>query len=325
MGLLSNLFSRTGLGKYTAAKNALIAKYTFSLLDKPTQEEIRSRVRIFLQQGGIPADDTYVAGMTEDCFYGMTAQVMIGLNIRPALTGLLFRDNWERIDNPLVALSGAENEIHIARDEIVKKHSILVTIDCKSKWLKDDVATASTKEIAPASFTDTCKDMLDKATESTFVSLLKMYDHFGIKRSKNNIIEGGIFISFIIANSFYQASLFLKKPTSMTNSVLTKYDDSIVLELFNLSHDENKVNSIPFDSPIFLELDERITKRGREYIQLLPDFILYENRTFMGLCVTFANNLGLENAFNFYTELSIFLQKSILPLTTFFIEELNGE
>jgi len=130
MGIFSALFGRTGPGKYMAAKNALVSKYTFSTLDPPTQEKIDEDVLRQLIRGGIPAAQAaeFKTRLRETQYFGLAAFAMAELEIAPKLSGILFKNWWEHVSNPLVALTGAEKEIEMASAEIQRKHQVTMTI-----------------------------------------------------------------------------------------------------------------------------------------------------------------------------------------------------
>lgn len=130
MGLFGALFGRTGAGKYVAAKNALIAKYTYESLDEDLKQKVNSQILTLLISGGIPASKVarHKDGLRETQYYGMVAVAMAVLKIRPSLSGILFKDWWENVQNPLVALTGAEKEIEMASEEILRNHQVSVKI-----------------------------------------------------------------------------------------------------------------------------------------------------------------------------------------------------
>jgi len=131
MGLISALFSRTGVGKYIAAKNAIVAKYTFESLETDVQKEVDAKILSLLIVGFTPSGDAeaFKSRLRETQYFGMAALAMGELNISPKLSGLLFRDWWEFIRNPLIALTGAEKEIKMATDEILRRHNVIITLN----------------------------------------------------------------------------------------------------------------------------------------------------------------------------------------------------
>lgn len=133
MGFFSSLMSRTGTGKMMAAQNALVAKFMFQELTNNDKEIVATRVEEMLMSGGIPSSGLYAYSpdQNEGAFFGMVAQVFISLNMPPQLKGIMFRDNWNVINNPLVALTGAEDELRMVENTILKKHAVFAHIKAR--------------------------------------------------------------------------------------------------------------------------------------------------------------------------------------------------
>lgn len=128
MGFLKSLFGVTGPGKYMAAKNALVAKYTFNKLDESTKKSVDNEIVNVLITGGIPSSQSikHKATLNEAQYFGLAAFALGNLGIQPMLSGILFRNNWEMVQNPLLTLS--ESDIKMASDEIRRKHNISISI-----------------------------------------------------------------------------------------------------------------------------------------------------------------------------------------------------
>ncbi len=180
MGLINALFSRTGPGKYMAAKNALIAKYTFASLGQDDKQEVNDKILDLLANGGIPVSDVadFKKGLRETQFHGMAAIAMANLKIKPGLSGILFRDWWENVQNPLVALTGAEKEIEMASDEILRKHRIKISIS------DADIETAKSNQVEARmglfdSFTSKKKPgTVNKSIEDQIPEIVQCYHEF---------------------------------------------------------------------------------------------------------------------------------------------------
>lgn len=134
MGILGNLFGMTAPGKYSAAKNALIAKYTYDLLNADIQKKVIDRVDYLLADGGIPQSqvqdyiDNFRKGHDDRAFYGMVAIALYNLGIQPKLKGVLINDSWEPVNRPLMVLLNADKEIQMVSNEIKKKHNITISL-----------------------------------------------------------------------------------------------------------------------------------------------------------------------------------------------------
>lgn len=124
MGFFSNLFSLSGPDKLMASKNALVAKYTFLMQDEKHQMMIQMKVTEFLQEQGFSSK-----GLKEDAFFGLSVFAMGQLGIKPALSGILFKDEWQYIKNPLIALRDAEQEIKMVQREIMTRHGVEISLE----------------------------------------------------------------------------------------------------------------------------------------------------------------------------------------------------
>jgi len=130
MGLINYLISKTAPGRYVAAKNALVAKYTFESLGESDKKSVDDQIITLLIRRGIPSSEAarFKAGLKETQYFGMAAAAMTVLKIKPGLTNVLYLDWWEQVHNPLVALTNAGREIELARNEIRRKHGIELSI-----------------------------------------------------------------------------------------------------------------------------------------------------------------------------------------------------
>ncbi len=127
MGFLGGL---TGTDKYGAAQSALIAKYTFTQLTEGDKKSVESSVRWVLEAGGYPRDEIEdrMVKLREDERYCLYSMAMATIGIKPALGGILYKDQWYPIKNPFSALINAEKHIRTAQFEIKRKHNIDVDL-----------------------------------------------------------------------------------------------------------------------------------------------------------------------------------------------------
>jgi hypothetical protein len=121
--------------KYRGARNALVAKYTLETLGEEQKREVDEQIVDLLIQFGLRASwaRKYRSQLRETQYYGMAAIAMAFRCIPPALPGILFRERWEHVKNPLVALTNAQAEIENISNEILRKHRVLVVISDKDK------------------------------------------------------------------------------------------------------------------------------------------------------------------------------------------------
>ena len=121
--------------KYSAARNALVAKYTFETLGEDQKRKVDDYIVDLLILSGINASRAarYKTQLRDTQYYGMAAIAMAFLNIQPALPGILFRERWEHVHNPLIALTGAYMEVEMASNEILRKHRVPVVISDEDK------------------------------------------------------------------------------------------------------------------------------------------------------------------------------------------------
>lgn len=121
----------TGADKYGAAQSALIAKYTFSKLTENGKDNVRAAAYHVLEAGGYPQDliDEQIKKMREDKRYCLYSLAMAVMGIKPALSGVLHKDEWYPIKNPFVALTNAETQIKTVQFEIKRKHNIHIDLE----------------------------------------------------------------------------------------------------------------------------------------------------------------------------------------------------
>jgi hypothetical protein len=105
--------------RYSAARNALLAKLTFDRLEEGgargrVSEKAREIAGISLLE--------MTATFSPVQQYGFYALAMASLGVPPALSG----EKWFMVSNPYRAAQGAEPEIASARNYFQKKHGVLI-------------------------------------------------------------------------------------------------------------------------------------------------------------------------------------------------------
>jgi len=128
MGFFNSLYGRTGPGKLAAAKNALVAKYMYHAFTDEERTIINDKIAELLVAGGIPLSTLkeFLARIEQPEFYSVAALAFAALGIQPAMKELFPRGRWNLIDNPLVAMVGAESEIVMAKNEILRRYGIQI-------------------------------------------------------------------------------------------------------------------------------------------------------------------------------------------------------
>jgi len=111
--------------KYGAAKNALIAKYTFPKLDRDSKEKVEMVTIDMLSQGRFSDPIDRLKSMSERERYGFYAMAMAHSGIEP----LLGNERWSYVENPFVALINAEMYINNARNYLKKNYNIDISIE----------------------------------------------------------------------------------------------------------------------------------------------------------------------------------------------------
>lgn len=315
MGFLRDLFGRTGPGKMQAAENALIAKHMYLRLNDEQKNNVVRMIRELLVSSDYPAQhiDELINKLTEDSFFSLAALAFHYLGVAPTLKGLTYKDGWNRIDRPLIALNGAKREIEIVALAIKQKHGIQITLT-NDIVIKASIHKSQTQDISNILL------ILDKGTETILVSIFAMKKHFKVKQ---NIVEAGLFVCFLMSNSFYQAGLFTKKPSNFINDILNKYNNDLLYEAYYLTYKE-KITAHQYNNPMFLELYDLSIERRKEYNRLVPDMVTGGDRTFIGICHLFCTNINERGNGVFAMELGLYLQSIMMKSTRFFIDELSG-
>ena len=126
-----SLFSMlSGTDKYSAAKSALTAKYTFSKLTEHEKDYVRASALSVLEARGYPPYriEECINKMKEYERYCLYAVTMAAVGIKPVLKGILYQDEWYHIKNPFLVLTNAEKQITTAQYEIKKKHNMHIDL-----------------------------------------------------------------------------------------------------------------------------------------------------------------------------------------------------
>jgi hypothetical protein len=123
VGLISFLWGITAFWtRYSAARNALLAKFTFGKLDeRSAREAVTTRVH---EISGVSTLEM-MATFTPAQIYGFYALAMASLGIPPAIPG----EKWFLVRNPFTAVRNAEPEIASARHYFEKKYRIEIDLD----------------------------------------------------------------------------------------------------------------------------------------------------------------------------------------------------
>ena len=111
--------------KVGAAKNALLAKYTFSRIDSKTQSKVLDRTRDILRSGGIRDATEKLQTLSERERYGFYALAMAELGIPPALGN----ETWQYVRNPFAALIRAESHIAASQNDLKNKYGVDITME----------------------------------------------------------------------------------------------------------------------------------------------------------------------------------------------------
>lgn len=128
MGFISSLFSNTGPAKMMAAQNALIAKYMYDNTTEEGQATLHHLTKCLLIESGYQSTDIDLSleNIGAPAYFLLIAAAFNRLDVPPALSGICFRNNWNFIERPLVALNGAENEIRMVHMNIYDKHRLQI-------------------------------------------------------------------------------------------------------------------------------------------------------------------------------------------------------
>jgi hypothetical protein len=130
MGLFEPKLS--GTTKMMAAQNALIAKYMVDNVPSPTFDDLEDVMQGLLINSGMSYEKSVhtLGGLDIPHTYLMVAAAYAYMNIPPALHGICFKNNWNFIQRPLIALHDAEKEILMAQNTILEKHGLHISFDC---------------------------------------------------------------------------------------------------------------------------------------------------------------------------------------------------
>jgi hypothetical protein len=109
-----------------AAKNALLAKYTFFTLGPDSQNEVVNKTINILQRGGIDDAVQKINNLTEKERYSFYALAMDKIGIKPAFEN---EEWWVNIKNPFIALINAEQEIKSIQSLYNKMYGIEITLE----------------------------------------------------------------------------------------------------------------------------------------------------------------------------------------------------
>lgn len=123
VGLVCFLWGITAFWtRYSAARNALLAKFTF---DQLGQGSARGRVTEKARElAGVSALEMH-ATFSLPQLYGFYAIAMASLDLPPALSG----EKWFVVRNPYTAVRGAEPEIASARHYFQKRHGVSISFN----------------------------------------------------------------------------------------------------------------------------------------------------------------------------------------------------
>lgn len=108
-----------------AAKNALLAKYTFSHLDSEKQLKVLDRTRHILESGGIRNASERLQNLPQRERYGFYALAMAELGIPPCVGN----EAWQYVKNPFVALIRADSHIKAAQNDLKNKYDVEITLE----------------------------------------------------------------------------------------------------------------------------------------------------------------------------------------------------
>ncbi len=108
--------------RYSAARNALLAKYTFDQLEEGNARgRVAAKARELAGVSALEMQATFSSAQ----LYGFYAIAMASLGVSPALAG----EKWFMVSNPYRAVRGAEPELASARHYFQKKHSVSISFN----------------------------------------------------------------------------------------------------------------------------------------------------------------------------------------------------
>ena len=124
------MFGIKSTKQFMAAQNALVAKYTFNQLDEASKNLISEEAIRVLAENGYPPDKAKQLPTKEESLrYLLYSDAMLRLGIKPALRGILYKDNWNLVTgNPFYSLMGAEKEINKVKIMIKEKLNIAIDL-----------------------------------------------------------------------------------------------------------------------------------------------------------------------------------------------------
>lgn len=108
--------------RYSAARNALLAKHTFDQLEEgDARRQVGTRAREIAGVSTLEMQATFSAAQ----LYGFYAIAMASLGVPPALPG----ERWFSVSNPYRAVLGAEPELASARHYFQKKYGVEISLN----------------------------------------------------------------------------------------------------------------------------------------------------------------------------------------------------
>lgn len=130
MGFLDAILGRTAPGKYAAALNALTACHMYSMFTSKELAIINDKLATILVGGGISISQLpqTLQRMTEAQFFCFVSQAFMSIGIPPVFPKEFPRSNWNILSNPFVALSGAEDELLLAKRVLLKNYGVSVEV-----------------------------------------------------------------------------------------------------------------------------------------------------------------------------------------------------
>jgi hypothetical protein len=115
---------RASIRRFCAARNALLAKYTFGTLDDNSKRNVVKQAEDIMRSGGIHNPSEHLSSLEEKARYGFFALAMGELGIGPALPN----EGWHYVRNPFVALLKADKEIWMAKNHMRNVHGVDVSL-----------------------------------------------------------------------------------------------------------------------------------------------------------------------------------------------------
>jgi hypothetical protein len=122
IGVLIYFKLKSLFGRWQAAHNVILAKYTYGLLDETEQEVVRERVRDIFLRTGWPYERI---DQNEAAKYGCYALAMAELGIRPRA----INDAWNLIKNPWRAITPDHRYLTSVAALLKKETGVEIVID----------------------------------------------------------------------------------------------------------------------------------------------------------------------------------------------------